>query len=265
MEGGFEPGGPAASRVGNESGGSMRRHIGLLGSVLAVALLGASLVATAPAGAASKPGTPARPSVAPGKSQVRVTWVAPASNGAPITGYVVTPLLAGKAQAPRAFNTTATAQVITGLANSRSYTFKVAARNKVGAGAPSPASPVAIPTAAPTLKVATNKVVGKQILVNSYGFTLYLFAPDGTSPTSKVPPGIIKQTWPPVAWSGAPTVGTGLSVSKIAIHAQPNRTPQVAYNGHLLYTFVTDVKPGDLTGQGVSNFFVVSPAGTAIH
>jgi hypothetical protein len=33
---------------------------------------------------------------------------------------------------------------------------------------------------------------------------------------------------------------------------------QVAYNGHLLYTFVSD-SPGNVTGQGVQNFFVATP------
>ena len=37
---------------------------------------------------------------------------------------------------------------------------------------------------------------------------------------------------------------------------------QVAYNGHLLYTFVSDRK-GVVTGQGVQDFFVATPTITA--
>jgi hypothetical protein len=33
---------------------------------------------------------------------------------------------------------------------------------------------------------------------------------------------------------------------------------QVAYNGHLLYTFASD-NPGQVTGQGVQDFFVATP------
>jgi hypothetical protein len=33
---------------------------------------------------------------------------------------------------------------------------------------------------------------------------------------------------------------------------------QVAYNGHLLYTFADD-RAGQVTGQGVQNFFVATP------
>jgi predicted lipoprotein with Yx(FWY)xxD motif len=44
---------------------------------------------------------------------------------------------------------------------------------------------------------------------------------------------------------------------------------EVTYNGHPLYYFVTDKKPGDTTGQGVSSFgelwYVLSPGGAAIH
>jgi hypothetical protein len=33
---------------------------------------------------------------------------------------------------------------------------------------------------------------------------------------------------------------------------------QVAYNGHLLYTFTGD-RPAQVTGQGFQNFFVATP------
>ena len=39
---------------------------------------------------------------------------------------------------------------------------------------------------------------------------------------------------------------------------------QVAYNGHLLYTFADD-QPGQVTGQGVQGFFVATPGLTATH
>ena len=37
---------------------------------------------------------------------------------------------------------------------------------------------------------------------------------------------------------------------------------QVTYNGHLLYTFISDVAPGDAKGQGLGDvWYVVTPAG----
>ncbi len=38
---------------------------------------------------------------------------------------------------------------------------------------------------------------------------------------------------------------------------------QVAYNGHLLYTFADD-HPGQVSGQGVHGFFVATPGLTPI-
>jgi len=49
---------------------------------------------------------------------------------------------------------------------------------------------------------------------------------------------------------------TGLSGKVTAV--MDGHGSQVAYNGHLLYTFVTD-GPDHVTGQGVQNFFVVTP------
>ena len=43
---------------------------------------------------------------------------------------------------------------------------------------------------------------------------------------------------------------------------------QLTYNGHPLYTFVNDKKPGDTNGEGISAFggswFAVSPAGAKV-
>ena len=55
-----------------------------------------------------------------------------------VTGYVVTPYIAGVAQATQTFNNTATTETVTGLTNGTAYTFTVAAINGVGTGAPRP-------------------------------------------------------------------------------------------------------------------------------
>jgi len=56
-----------------------------------------------------------------------VTWVAPSSNGAPITSYTVT-------SSPGSFTatTSATSVQITGLQSGVSYTYSVTATNAVG-------------------------------------------------------------------------------------------------------------------------------------
>ena len=74
------------------------------------------------------PVTPAAPTATPGSASVTLKWVAPATNGSPITGYVVTPFKGGVAQPVRTFTSVATTEVITGLTNGTAYTFKVAAK-----------------------------------------------------------------------------------------------------------------------------------------
>ena len=220
-------------------------------------------------GTASKPVTvgapvaPAQPQTTPGNGQVRVNWVAPASNGSAITGYVVTPFVGTVAQTPRTFATASLAQNISGLVNGTSYTFEVAAKNARGTGPVSVASPAMKPTAQPALRAVMNATIGKPILVDSAGMTVYLFDPDGASTTSHVT-GTLRQAWPYVTWAGTVTVGAGLSAASATGNVQPDNSRLVAYHGHLLYTFVNDAAPGDATGQGLAQFFVLDASGNKI-
>ena len=91
---------------------------------------------------AGLPATPGFQSSVSGNASAKVSWLAPAANGSPITGYVITPFLSGVAQAPQTFNTTTTNDVVTGLTNGQTYTFKIQAKNAVGTG------PLSSPTTA---------------------------------------------------------------------------------------------------------------------
>ena len=98
------------------------------------------------------PGAPTIGSVSAGDSAATVNWTAPASNGgSAITGYVVTPYIAGVAQTAQTFSSTATTQTVTGLTPGTSYTFKVAAVNAAGTGPASAASAAVTPNAGPSL------------------------------------------------------------------------------------------------------------------
>jgi predicted lipoprotein with Yx(FWY)xxD motif len=122
---------------------------------------------------------------------------------------------------------------------------------------------------APDGKTATigeaNTSLGK-ILVDAQGRTIYLFQKDsGTKSTCS---GACATAWPPVRTNGKPTVGSGLTASKVGTTPRSDGKPQVTYNGHPLYLFQDDQNPGDTNGQGVNGFgapwYVMSPAGDAI-
>jgi predicted lipoprotein with Yx(FWY)xxD motif len=104
------------------------------------------------------------------------------------------------------------------------------------------------------------------ILVDSQGRTLYLFAKD--TGTKSACSGACASAWPPLRDSGKPTAGTGLNASLLGTAPRSDGDPQVTYNGHPLYTFVMDQKPGDAKGQGVTAFggswFTLTSAGNQV-
>src|SRR5262250_141389 len=117
----------------------------------------------------------------------------------------------------------------------------VAAGGGVTAAAAAGGTPASSATAghsatAATVHTASATVAGKTetILVNSGGLPLYFYRPD-TAATSLVTGGLAA-LWPALT-SAAPTAA-GTSGKLTVVHDVHGR--QVAYNGHLLYTFVSD-------------------------
>jgi predicted lipoprotein with Yx(FWY)xxD motif len=125
-------------------------------------------------------------------------------------------------------------------------------------------NPIGLPSAPAAVSLAPNAKVGQKILVDSMGRTLYLFVPDGTGSQTQVP-AQFKANWPQLT-TAAPMAGAGLDMTKLAVHTQTDGARQVAYNGHLLYTFIHDTAPGDTNGQalGPNNWFVLDAHGNAI-
>jgi predicted lipoprotein with Yx(FWY)xxD motif len=104
------------------------------------------------------------------------------------------------------------------------------------------------------------------VLVDRQGRTLYLFARD--SGTTSACTGACEVNWPPLRVRGTPLVGSGAELSHVGRTARPGGVSQLTYNGHPLYRFVNDKKPGDTNGEGISAFggswFAVSPAGAKV-
>jgi predicted lipoprotein with Yx(FWY)xxD motif len=107
---------------------------------------------------------------------------------------------------------------------------------------------------AATVRTVQAAVGGKTetILVNSQGLPLYYYVSD-TAAKSAVTGGLAA-LWPPLTSASPAATGlTGKLTAVMDIHGD-----QVAYNGHLLYTFADD-QVGQVTGQGVQGFFVATP------
>ena len=127
------------------------------------------------------------------------------------------------------------------------------------AGSPASSRPAASQHATATVRTAQAAVGGKTetILVNTAGLPLYFYVSD-TAARSLVTGGLAA-LWPPLT-SPSPAA-TGLT-GKLAV-VRDAHGDQVAYNGHLLYTFADD-HAGQVTGQGVQGFFVATPGLTPI-
>jgi predicted lipoprotein with Yx(FWY)xxD motif len=119
--------------------------------------------------------------------------------------------------------------------------------------------PPASQQAAATVRTAQTTVAGntETILVNGQGQPLYYYVSD-TAARSLVTGGLAA-LWPPL--TSASPAATGLNGTLAAVSDAHGH--QVAYNGHLLYTFVDD-QAGQVTGQGVQGFFVATPGLTPL-
>jgi predicted lipoprotein with Yx(FWY)xxD motif len=130
---------------------------------------------------------------------------------------------------------------------------------------------------APALvKSAFNKKIGKTILVDARGRTLYLFTADtgGVSACTNDSTYHCSKVWPPLRTTGTPIAGKGVNAKLLGTINRSDGAAQVTYNRHPLYTLlgsraqsiIGDRKPGDLNGQGFADiWWVVSPSGRTIR
>lgn len=138
-----------------------------------------------------------------------------------------------------------------GSSGSRSYGYGYGG-NSAGAGVA-------------TIAVAKSSL--GRILANGQGRTVYLFEKDtGKASTCY---GACAETWAPVTTSRAPKAGKGAGSTKLGTSKRRDGTLQVTYNGHPLYTYAGDEKPGQTNGQGIDEFgaewYVLSPLGAKVE
>src|SRR5919201_179762 len=106
------------------------------------------------------------------------------------------------------------------------------------------------PTTGPAVKI--QKLADGTALVDSQGRALYLFEAD-KGDMSRCS-GACASAWPPATTTGAPTAGPGLSAAKLGTTKRSDGTTEVTYNGHPLYRYAGDSRPGEANGQGLNQF-----------
>jgi predicted lipoprotein with Yx(FWY)xxD motif len=93
----------------------------------------------------------------------------------------------------------------------------------------------------------TAQIGGATVLVNAKGFTLYWFAPD-TATKSKCE-GTCSQYWIPL--KGPATLSPGVT-GQLGTIKRKDGSVQATFDGHPLYTYVSDTAPGQNSGDGVN-------------
>lgn len=102
-------------------------------------------------------------------------------------------------------------------------------------------------SAAGTLRVSTahNAALGKRILVTTSGRTLYVLSAETRG--RFICTGACLATWPPlILRGGAKPAG----VRGLGAVARPDGRRQVTYRGRPLYRFASDIRKGDVNGEG---------------
>jgi predicted lipoprotein with Yx(FWY)xxD motif len=106
-----------------------------------------------------------------------------------------------------------------------------------------------------------------QILVDSHGRTLYLWAHDKHHKSTCY--GYCAAYWPALTTKGKPRAIGGARKALLGTTLRRDGRMQVTYHGHPLYRFSGDTKAGDTTGEGLTDFGgrwdPVSAAGLAVR
>jgi len=124
-------------------------------------------------------------------------------------------------------------------------TSSTASTSGTSSSSPSAASSPAAASSSTALKTAT--VSGTKVLTNAKGFTVYSFGPDTTSKSNCN--GSCAHYWPPV--KGPVAAGAGVT-GKVGTITRSDGSTQATYNGHPLYTYVSDTATGQAKGNGLN-------------
>ena len=151
-----------------------------------------------------------------------------------------------------------------GLLAATGLAVVVCAGTGCGGSSPGAGRPVAATGQAITIRVRSLPGVGA-VLVDSGGYALYMFVPDARRRVTCTK--LCTANWPPVktSASGRIVAGPGVRADLLGSDPDPTGGRVVTYNGWPLYTYTSDVQPGEATGQAIDlnggYWYVMRPSG----
>jgi predicted lipoprotein with Yx(FWY)xxD motif len=113
-------------------------------------------------------------------------------------------------------------------------------------------------TSKPVVKTTKNTALGKTILVNRSGMTLYRLSAEKHGKFICTDKACLSLWHPLVVRRGTKPAGA----QSLSLVRRPDGRFQVAYKGGPLYTFAQDRRPGDVKGNGFKDVGVWRPAVT---
>jgi predicted lipoprotein with Yx(FWY)xxD motif len=119
----------------------------------------------------------------------------------------------------------------------------------------------AAPASTASTVVSTKQTSLGTTLVNGSGQTLYLDTAD--KPPHFACTGACLKTWPALKAIGTVKAAGGAKASLLGATKGP-AGKTVTYNGHPLYTFISDTKSNPTSGEGQRGFYVLSSMGNKI-
>ncbi|MBN1322661.1 MAG: hypothetical protein JW986_01490 [Methanotrichaceae archaeon] len=106
-----------------------------------------------------------------------------------------------------------------------------------------------------TVTLAENETLGPY-LADDMGFSLYFFADDIPGNATSACFGDCAEKWPPFYRSEI-IVPAKLDENDFGAFVRDDGVAQLTYKGWPLYSYVDDVSPGDIKGQGISGLWSV--------
>jgi predicted lipoprotein with Yx(FWY)xxD motif len=166
--------------------------------------------------------------------------------------------------------------VVPGIAASAALLAACGSSSPSGSGAastPSTSAPAAASSAPAAVPSPSTSAAGLKtastakgtILVTSQGYAVYMFAID--TPTKSNCNAACLKFWPALTGTPSAASGSGLT-GKFGTITGTGGITQATYNGHPLYLFEADKKPGQVNGNGVNTsgglWYALNPSGNKI-